>query len=99
LNRVIAVLRQAFNGGNFAAGHARPWHNTGANGLAIDVHSTRTTLGNAAAKFGTGEANHFSNDPQQGHFGFSINFLDFAIDIQGIHAFYLQVFINQPNRT
>jgi hypothetical protein len=82
---VVTVLREAFNGGNFATSHAGTWHYTRANRLTIDMHGTGAALGNTATKFGASQAHNFSNDPQKWHLWFSVNFLGFAIHIEGIH--------------
>jgi hypothetical protein len=45
------------------------------------MHSAGATLGNAASEFGARQSKHFTDNPEQWHFRFGIDFLDFAIDV------------------
>ena len=62
---MVAILRQAFNGGNLFANQGRCLQLAGLGGLAVDMDGARSATGNAAAIFGAGEADFIAQHPQQ----------------------------------
>jgi hypothetical protein len=59
---------------------ARNRVNTGAYRFTIEQHRARPALGDAAAELGAFDVELIAQGPQQGHFGFDIQGVVFAVD-------------------
>jgi hypothetical protein len=57
----------ALDGGDGAVAHRADRQHAGAHRLAVDMHGTRSALGNAAAELGSGHAEHVTQHPKQRH--------------------------------
>src|SRR5579862_9347467 len=86
LQRMRAVRRKAFNGGDMLAGDARNWRNTGADGLSIEMHRTGPAERHAAAELGAGHAQRIAQHPQQRCGRLIIHRNRFSIQGEGSHA-------------
>src|SRR5262249_47821188 len=62
---------QSFYGGDLARSYGGDRSNTGADGLAVQVHGAGAKPG-AAAKFGDGQAERVAEDPQEGSGGLHV---------------------------
>ena len=86
LHRVRAVGRQAFNGHDFLSrSDRRQRSHTGARRHAIDVHGAGTTGRDAAAVFGAGQPQLFSQHPQEGRVGLGLEAAHSAVHVQLRH--------------
>ncbi len=68
----------------------------GARRLAVNVYGAGAANGVSAAKFCPGKIEAVAYGPKQRHFGIQIQFVIFAVDIQGNHSFLRGV---QESRT
>src|SRR5689334_8223158 len=79
LNRMAAVRRKAFNGGDFLARDAGDRGNAGTRGFAVDVYGTGSTERHAAPELRTGHAQGVTEHPEQRHVRADIDGLRFAV--------------------
>jgi hypothetical protein len=76
----LALVGQAFDGDDLLSRSARDRVRTRAYRLAIEQDGARAALGHATSKFGTFDVKFVAQRPQQGHFGFDIQRVVFAVD-------------------
>src|SRR3984957_12172358 len=69
-----------FDGGDGAITNGSHRQHTGTHRLAIDMHRAGAALGDAAAEFRSGHAEHVAQNPEQGHIRRSIERFLLAVD-------------------
>jgi hypothetical protein len=75
-----ALVGQAFDGDDLLPRSTRDRVSTRAHRLTIEQDGARATLGHATAEFGAFDVEFIAQCPQQGHFGFDIQRVGFAVD-------------------
>ena len=84
---MLAVGRQAFDGGDVLAGGIADRQAAGAYGLAVDMHGAGAAHRNAAAEFGAGQSQFVADDPEQRRLRLDVELMRLAVDGDGDHAF------------
>jgi hypothetical protein len=89
LHRVLAVGRQAFDGGDGLAGDVADLDAAGAHGFAVHMHGAGAALRDAAAEFGAGQSDLIANDPEQRRLRLDVELMRVAVDGDGDHEMSL----------
>lgn len=73
LERMGAVRRKTFDGGNALSFAARNCRDAGSNGLAVHMHRARPALSDSATEFGAGQSQNIAQHPEKRHLGRDID--------------------------
>ena len=83
LQRVIAVFRQALDGGDGLLAYCRNGQRAGAHGGVFEMHGAGPALSDAAAVFGAHELQVVAQHPEQRGGGVHVHLPGLAIDVEG----------------
>ena len=82
LHGMLAVLADAFDGGDFLAGERRDRRDARTHRHAVDMHGAGAALGHAAAELGAGQADQVAQHPEQRHVAGRIDFMLPPVDVE-----------------
>ena len=80
LHRMLAVGRQAFDGGDALIGDIADLNAAGAHGLAVHMHGAGAALRDAAAEFRTGHSEFVADDPKQRRLRLDVERIRLSVD-------------------
>ena len=86
LYRVALVIRKSLNGGDLLGAGCCDGQGAGANGVAVEMNGTGSTLSNAAAIFSTGESYLIADDPKEWCLWVCLHLIGFLVDVEFVFS-------------
>src|SRR3546814_689141 len=98
LDRVVAVRRQALDGGDRGIGGLRHGGQAAPHRAAVEVHGAGAAEAGAAAVLGAAEAELVAEVPQEGHLRIAVELAVDAVDVKVDHLRSPEVIVDENPR-